>query len=415
MVNIFLILLSVLFMAGYYLISSPSQRIIAHETNYAIKKADLRSIAECVVSVQNATMYGETFVDTCVERYEIKSQYICMNEKYHIMPCDSDTGKPPAYNFIITSSSVLPESEYNNMLEILEQYYPDTGTFGIFLNPDLISIGSVSKRQIPNKIIDTAKLQNGQLIYIMQYTIPKENINYTTTEDTSIDCPPGTIKTYRFGRWQCIGYNYKVSCTGDTIWDSSLMDCVADENRKPLCANNQTAVLVDDMWECIDPFADKTCPHGQMARLNYNTLTWECVEDPNTVKNVKKCDNVIRVNKTAIGGGATTLRVRSISCTDCERVFINEETCETFCIPDISKLNNPECYAGDVSECSGGNRGIYFGFSNNSRIDGIAELKDAVIMLDNNHNQNRKFNCMDCGEMEIDTEKSIFPYTAVCK
>ena len=413
--NIFLILLSVLFMAGYYLISSPSQRIVAQETEYAIKKAELRSVAECVVSAQNAFMYGETFTDMCVERYEVQSQYVCMNEKYNIMPCDSETGKPPVYNFIVTSSTPIPETEYNNMLEILEQYYPETGTFGIFLSPDLISAGSVSKRTIPSKIIDTAKLQNGQLVYIMQYTIPEEMINYPTVDGSEINCPAGTMKTYRFGRWQCVGYNYKISCTGDTIWDSVLMECVADETRKPLCANNQTAVMVDDIWECVDPFTDKTCPPGMIARLNYNDLTWECIDDPNTVKKVKKCDHIARVHTSHGGRGGATLRVRSISCTDCEQVFVNEETCDTFCIPDTSKLDDPKCYAGDVSECSGPTRGIYFGFTQNSNIDGISVLNGKTIMLDRNHSQNRMFNCLDCGENEIDTENSVFPYTAVCK
>ena len=81
--NIFLILLSIIIMAGYYVISSPSQRIIQHETEYAIQQADLRSIAECVVSAQNAAMYGEEFEDTCVERYDILSQYVCMNKSYN--------------------------------------------------------------------------------------------------------------------------------------------------------------------------------------------------------------------------------------------------------------------------------------------------------------------------------------------
>jgi hypothetical protein len=98
-------------MAGYYVISSPSQRIIQHETEYAIKKADLRSIAECVVATQNASMYGEEFTDPCVERYEIISQYICMNDSYNIVSCDSETTKAPDFNFIITTSFALPETE----------------------------------------------------------------------------------------------------------------------------------------------------------------------------------------------------------------------------------------------------------------------------------------------------------------
>ena len=399
-------------MAGYYVISSPSQRIIQQETEYAIKRSDLRSVAECVASAQNAYMYGEQFVDVCIERYGIISQYICMDKRYNIVSCDSD--KAPDFNFIITTSEPIPEKEYNNMLEILEQHYPDAGTFGIFISPDLMSAGSISKRKIPQKVIDTAKLQTGQIMYIMQYTIPVATIDYPVVDGSNIQCPDGTMKTYRFGRWQCIEYNYKISCTGDTIWDPDLMECVADETRKPLCANNQTAVMVDNIWECIDPYSDKTCPSGMIARLNYGALEWECVEDPNANKVVKKCDNIAKPT-SAHGGIGATLRVRSVSCTDCETAVVDEETCETYCIPDANKLTDVKCYDGVLSECSGPNRAIYFGFSPRSRIDGIPELSNTEIILDRTHSQNRMFNCMDCGDGEIDKKNSISPYTAICK
>lgn len=401
-------------MAGYYVMSSPSVRIIQHESEYAIKRADLRSIAECVVSAQNAAMYGEEFIDDCVTRYEITSQYICMNKSYNIVSCDTDSKRNPTFNFIITTSYSLPVSEYNNMLEVLEKYYPDAGTFGIFVNPDLMSAGSISRRTIPNKIINAANLKPGQLIYIMQYKIPETTIDYPTVEDTNVVCPPDTIKTFRFGRWQCIQYNYKISCTGDTIWDETAMDCIADETRRPLCSNNQTAVLIDDIWECVDPFADKTCPDGMIARLDYNALTWECVTDPNTNKERKKCDNIAKIPKIQGGIGAT-LRVRSVSCTDCEKTVVDEETCETYCIPDETKLSDPKCFNMEIEECTATNRGIYFGFSPKSRIDGIAALDGKIIELDSKHSQNRMFNCMDCGMGEIDIENSIPPYTAICK
>ena len=399
-------------MAGYYVISSPSQRLVHQETEYAIKRADLRSVAECVVSAQNAYMYGEEFVDVCMERYGIISQYICMDKKYNIVSCDSNN--IPDFNFIITTSSPIPDKEYNNMLEILEQYYPDAGTFGVFINPNLMSAGSISRRIIPQKVIDSAQLKNGQVMYIMQYTIPTVTIDYPVTDGANIECPAGTMKTFRFGRWQCIEYNYKTSCTGDTIWDPVLMECVADETRIPLCSNNQTAVMIDDIWECVDPFSDQTCSPGMIARLNYTTLTWECVEDPNTTKKVKKCDNITLMPQTH-GVIGRTLRVRSLSCTDCETPVIDEDTCETYCIPDVSKLTDPRCYDGDVSECTGINRGLYFGFSSKSRIDGIKALENETVILDEDHSQNRMFNCMDCGDGLIDTEKSISPYTAICK
>lgn len=400
-------------MGGYYIMSSPSQRIIEHETEYAMKKADLRSIAECVVASQNYAMYGEEFDDICVEKYGIVSQYVCMNNRYNVISCDSESGIPD-FNFIITTSDALPETEYNSMLEILEKHYPDAGTFGIFIKPDLMSAGAVTRRAIPQKIIDAAQLESGQVMYLMQYTIPDETIDYPLVDGSNIVCPSGTMKSFRFGRWQCIEYNYKMSCTGDTIWDSDLMECVADETRKPLCSNNQTAVLIDGVWECIDPFLDQTCEKGMIARLNYTTLTWECVVDPNVQKNVKKCDNIARTPRTRGGVGAT-LRVRSISCTDCEIPIVDEDTCETYCVPDTTKLNDPKCYSGDLHECTGPNRGLYFGFSHKSRIDGIKVLANTTVILDSAHNQNRMFNCMDCGEGEIDTDASISPYTAVCK
>ena len=402
-------------MAGYYIISSPSQRIAKQETEYAIKRADLRSVAECVVAAQNAAMYGEDFQDICMERYDVTSQYVCMNKSYSVVSCDSAGGKDPEFNFIITTSYELPSDEYNNMLEILEQYYPDAGTLGVFISPTIMSAGSVSNRTIPQKIIDAAKLTDGQLVYLMQYKIPERTIDYPVVDGSNITCPPGTMKTFRFGRWQCIGYNYKVSCTGDTIWDAVQQDCVADDSRKPLCANNQTAVMVDDVWECMDPVPDKTCSDGMIARLNYSTLEWECVSDPNATRTTKKCDHLARPSRQHGGGIGATMRVRSVSCTDCETLVVDEETCESYCAPDINKLNDPSCYAGDLSECTGSTRGIYFGFTPKSRIESIAALGDVNIILDNKHSQNRKFNCIDCGAGEIDTNKSVFPYTAVCK
>ena len=412
--NIFLILLSVIIMAGYYIMSSPSLRIIKHETEYSIKKADLRSIAECVVASQNAAMYGEEFMDDCVKKFDIQSRYICMNKSYNIVSCDAESGKPPVFNFIMTTSYALPVEEYNNMLEILEQYYPDAGTFGIYSKSGLMSAGAVAHRAIPQKIASNAQLTDGQLVYIMQYKIPEATIDYPIADGSDINCPGNTMKTYRFGRWQCIEYNYKTSCSGDTIWDSVTMQCIADDNRKPLCSNNQTAVLIDNIWECVDPFADKNCPDGMIARLNYSKLEWECVIDPNATKKTKKCENVAKSPQIQ-GGVAATLRVRSISCTDCETIIVDEDTCETYCIPDPSKIKDEKCYNGDTEECTGPNRGIYFGFTPKSRINGIPLLQDVEIILDKSHSQNRMFNCMDCGIGEIDTEKSIPPYTAVCK
>ena len=83
---------------------------------------------------------------------------------------------------------------------------------------------------------------------------------------------------------------------------------------------------------------------------------------------------------------------------------------------DLSRLKTHRfVLTCDISECTGPNRAIYFGFSPKSRIDGIVALENATVILDRNHSQNRMFNCMDSGDGEIDRENSISPYTAICK
>ncbi len=121
------------------------------------------------------------------------------------------------------------------------------------------------------------ELTDGQLVYMTQYEVPDSETEFTATNAPDIICPVGTAKTYRFGRWQCVGYNTKIDCGGDMIWDSELLECVPDESRKPLCASTQTAVIVDEVWECVNPFPEKKCPGNMIARLNYETLEWECV------------------------------------------------------------------------------------------------------------------------------------------
>ncbi|MBD5391743.1 hypothetical protein HDR66_02975, partial [bacterium] len=222
-----------------------------------------------------------------------------------------------------------------------------------------------------------------------------------------------TVKTYRFGRWQCIGYNQKTDCGGDMIWDSDAMECIPDESRKPLCAQQQTAVLVDDVWECINPFPEHNCPTGMISRLNYSTLVWECVEDPSVTQTVSKCSHVTKV---AIAGAlGATLRVPTSSCTDCEKMITDPDTCETACIPNPDAINNPQCYDAPTRTCSGSSRAFYFGFPNASYARNVDAVAGYSIPLDRSHSQNRKFNCLDCGDGIIDTERSKPPYIAICK
>lgn len=411
--NIFIIILVAVFMVGYYMISSPSQRIVQQETEYAITKSDLRAIAECAAAVHNAQIKGTTFTDVCVEQNEIRSEFICLNASLYKTKCEIVRNKKPEYSYIITTTGALPADDYNNMLEILETYYSDAGTFGIYMNGYILGGGANNKREVPKNIVSEMELTDGQLVYMTQYEIPDTTTEFTTPVTADVICPVGTVKTYRFGRWQCIGYNMKTDCGGDMIWDSDLLECVADESRKPLCAEQQTAVLVDSVWECVNPFPEKTCPDNMVARLNYTTLEWECVMDPTYTEDVKKCANV--TSGAIYGAIGATLRVPSSSCTDCEKMVTDPETCISVCIPDPSQINNPSCYPGAVRECSGPSRAFYFGFPSYSYANNVEAVAGKQIPLDKMHSQNRKFNCLDCGEGTIDSERSVSPYTAVCK
>lgn len=412
--NIFIMILVVMFMAGFYMMQSPNQRNIPTETEYAISHADMRAIAQCAAAAHQATIKGTDFTDICTEQNEIVSKYVCLDAKSAITACTVTRGKKPAYSFIITATNQIPDTDYNNMLEILEQYYADAGTFGLYMDGKIISGGSVSKSPVPKGIIDNMGLSDGQLVYFTQYEIPDETTEFDDPMAADINCPAGTVKTYRFGRWQCVGYNTKTNCAGDMIWDSDLLECVPDESRKPLCAEKQTAVMVDDVWECINPFPDKTCPDNMVARLNYNTLEWECIEDPTNTPTTKKCANI--VTGAVYGGAGATLRVPTASsCTDCEKMVTDPDTCITVCIPDATKINDPKCYPGASRECSGTSRAFYFGFPSQTYAANVSDVDGQIIPLDSVHSQNRKFNCLDCGTREIDKSKSFPPYIAVCK
>ncbi len=411
--NIFIMMLAALIMVGFYMFSSPSQKVQKHDTEYAITTSDLRTIAQCASTTHNAKLNDMEFDDICIEQNAIISEFVCMDDKLKITKCQITKNKKPTFSYIVTATGEIAPDNHNSMMEVLEKYYSDSGTFGLLNNGTIMAGGTTTKRIVPKAIIEELGLTDGQLVYLTQYEIPDEIIEYVPAMASDIICPTGTAKTYRFGRWQCIGYNTKTDCGGDMIWDSDLYECVPDESKKPLCADNQNAVLVDTLWECVNPFPEKSCPDKMIARLNYNTLEWECVTDPTNTENTKKCDHVIK--GAVYGALGTTLRIPQTSCTDCEKMITNPETCETSCIPDPSKISDMRCYPGGANECTGSTRAFYFGFPNKAYVSNITDLGDTVVPFDKQHSQNRRFNCMDCGDGVIDTVKSKPPYVAICK
>ena len=412
--NIFIMILVVLFMGAYYMMDSPSARITEHETEYAIDKSDLRAVAQCAAAVHNAQIKGTQFDDICVQQNNIISQYVCLDTRLNITKCEIEKNKKPAFTYIVTATGALDGTQFNDIMEILERDFSDAGTFGIFSENVIISGGTTSKRIVPRAIIEELKLEPGQLVYLTQYEIPDTQTEFVFNVAEDIICPVGTVKVFRFGRWQCTGYNTKTNCGGDMIWDSDLMECVADESRKPLCADNQTAVMVDSIWECISPFPEKICPEKMVAQLNYNTLEWECVTDPKNITTTKKCEHV--KHTSVYGNAGATLRApHATSCTDCEKMIIDEETCTAICVPDPTRLSDPKCYAGDTDACSGPNRGFFFGFPNNKYIANVGDTITVSVPVGNGYSQNRRFNCRDCGDGVVDTERSQPPFVTVCK
>lgn len=411
--NIFIMILVALFMAGYYMMDSPSQKVAKHETEYAVSRSDLRTVAQCATALHNAQINGTDFNDICIEQNGIISEFICLDNKLKSTKCEIVKNKKPAFSYIVTATHPIDTTDHNAMMEILEKYYSDAGTFGVLNDGMIVSGGTSMRRQIPAEIVKNMELVDGQLVYLTQYEIPDAGVVYDIAPTPDIVCPVGTAQAYRFGRWQCVEYNTKTDCGGDMIWDSDLYECVPDETRKPLCADAQTAVMVDSVWECVDPFPDKNCPDKMIARLNYNTLEWECVMDPSATTNSKKCTHI--TSGAVYGALGATLRVPQTSCTDCERMVVDAETCVSSCVPDPARLTDPLCYPGQADECSGPSRAFYFGFPSPAYIETVETMVNVAVPLDKSHAQNRRFNCLDCGVGEIDMSRSAPPYVAVCK
>jgi len=410
--NIFLIMLISLFMAGYYMFFAPNTRVIEQETNHAIVISDLRSIAECTLAVHNAAINGNTFDDVCVEQNQIETASVCFDSHLSVTDCTSEGFKRPHYSFIVTTTGALDTADYNEMMDILEKDFSNSGTFGIYQEGMIMVAGTNTKQALAKSVIDKLGLENGQLVYMTHYDIPDPERVFTKPEDETVVCPIGSQKVYRFGRWQCAGYNIKTSCGGDQVWDSSAMECVPDESRRPLCVGVETAVMIDGVWECVAPFGEYKCPGNQIARINYELLQWECIDDPNKVQSTSKCTlpkpQVIR------GRGGATLRVATNDCTDCERAIIDEETCTVKCVPDTAKLSSPMCYPGRINECRGASRAFYFGFPDSQYVERFGGVPLENVPFDSSHSQNRRFNCLDCGRGTIDTSRSTYPFVAVC-
>ena len=406
--NIFLTVLVALFLGAYYIFTAPSVRTQSFETEYAVKYADLRAIIECTAAVHNANLSGTVFKDDCVKQNGIQSDIICLDRRMNITDC---SGKS-TYNYVVTTSGTIPDAQFNNTMTILEKNFTDAGNFGIFQNGYIISGATVTKRSVPKALASNMHMMDGQLVYVTQFAKIDPATQFAQPDVDDVVCPVGTTKVLRFGRWQCIGYNTKTVCAGDTIWDYSTNSCIPDDSLKPLCNSVQTAILVDGIWECVDPFPDRKCDGNTTAKLNYTTMTWECIVDPNKTGKNTKCSGIKM--PVVLGRGRSSISRQKLTCTDCEKMLVNEDTCIAYCVPDTSKITSAGCYPDNSLNCSGDERGLYFGFPDVKYAKQVSDIAGKEIVFDTEHSQNRKFNCMDCGERGVNHEKSFPPYITVC-
>lgn len=406
--NIFITVLIALFLGAYYMFTAPSVRTPEQETEYAVKYADLRAIIECAAAVHNAHLDGTEFEDVCVGQNAIQSDVLCLDKRMNITACDG----PSTYNYVVTTTGKIPDAQFNNTMVILENNFADAGSFGIFQNGYIISGATVTKRAVPKSLIAQMNMTDGQLVYVTQFAKTTPNKQFVAPGTEDIVCPPDTSKVLRFGRWQCVGYNTKTSCAGDTVWDYSTNSCVPDDSLKPLCSSLQTPILVDNVWECVDPFPSRQCDSNSVAKLNYTTMTWECITDPNKTETNTKCSHI----KMPVipGRGKSSVMRKKLTCTECEKMLMDETTCVAHCVPDTEKIKQNGCYPDDATNCTGDSKGLYFGFPDIKYVKNVDAVAGKTVVLDVEHSQNRKFNCMDCGARGVNTEKSFPPYITVC-
>jgi len=428
--NIFIMIVVFLFMAGFYFLDSPSQRLQEHGIEEAIKKTEKNSLLTCIAHVhkeavkldENVKIDFRAEIDNdtiCAVKYNIETVKICAEERKISANCIPDQPGKSIINYIITFSDVSEDDDVGEFLELLATEFSDIKSFGILSSMNdgyyLLS-GHGNRREIPQIVVKEANLTVGQLVYVTQYARAGHAIFAAANPADSVICGPDEIKIFRFSRWQCARENKNIICTGDTIWDSQTNACISDPARRPLCGSRQTAIMKNDYWECMDPLPQKTCPGGQAAYLDYETMEWLCKANPAESKAISKCDAFSR--KTLGGRLGGTIRLPAPNCGDCEEMVTDPDTCESACVPSAAKLNSAACYP-KKSGCSGLHRAFYFGFPDMDYLEAarkvIPELANIDVPFDMTHSQNRKFNCLDCGTGYIDNGKSKPPFVAVCQ
>lgn len=431
--NIFIMILVFVLMAGYFLMDAPSQRIHDDRIESAMHMTDIKSILLCMTNKHanavesdniNRADANEIFnIDPqpCEKKYNIQTIKLCTDEHRIVANCIPEREGRVAENFIVTTANINQKDDTNLILKTLSKDFVSIGNFGIITAKNSYSFSILSgngyKRDIPKSISSFNGIKDGRLIYITRYSVPfdRNAIIRTTPDKEDIICMNNEQKIFRFGKWECQAETTPILCTGDTIWDSESESCEIDPSRRPLCATGQTAVEIDDVWQCIDPSPVTKCPENTIAQFDFTTMGWACSAPIS--ENTSKCQSVTIAKGRLLGG--TLLKPANL-CNNCEKMIMNGETCAVACVPDVTKVTDSACYA-NVSECSGNSRAFYFGFPGDAEYEAnarenLSELSGMEIPTGIIYSQNRKFNCLDCGSGgTINQELSVLPFIAVCE
>ncbi|MCL1785875.1 MAG: hypothetical protein FWG39_01850 [Alphaproteobacteria bacterium] len=419
--NVFILLLVFIFMAGWYLMDSPSQNIEKHGIEYAAKKTEINSVLTCVAHIhaeaarlddvlklEEATnIYNDT---PGAERYGVETVKLCSDAR-RITPSCIPSRPGQSITHYIISTAPAP-GDMGKTLELLESEFLNSTGFGIVKVHDKktrMIIGNGTMRDIPDHIAKEMELTDGRLVYISQHAVTGRAAQAAAERAITVNCPPGQIRIFRFSKWQCAAQNLARACTGATIWDPESERCVADHSRKPICSAGQTAVFIDDGWECVNPVMQTECPAGQMPHLNYENMKWTCVGNPAAVAQDSEGARAGRARfasgRGAIAGGAT--------CSDCEDAIHDPDTDAVRCVPSPAKLSNKLCYRGNAGDCPGA---FYFGFPDAEYFARVAPaLGLSGMTFTEGRSKNRRFNCLSCVDGYIDASKSKPPFIAVCQ
>jgi len=413
--NIFLILIMTIFMAGYYFLDAPN----LSEPSAAEMRRDNETdaVLSCVIHAHSEAMAtdklgGDDFSSDlpCAEKYGITTIKLCADDKRLVKNCAPDKAGKFVANYIITRAEWSVGRDAGRILELLEKNYPYAANFGIISIADkvpfILSSGG-ARREVAKPIIKDAKFTDGELVYMTQYSLAFKRSLEATGLSEKIRCKSGETALFRQNQWTCVSLNIKPVCGGDYIWSSDLEQCVADNSRRPLCAANQTAVMTDGAWECADEASPADCPEGTSAAMNYDTMQWECQSlQKQTMSAGSLCG---KIYESVSGGSGAAVRGKLLSCNDCERMVVYDD-CTADCVPDPAAAENPACYSGRCSN-------FYFGFPDQKYISGarknIPALRSGEIPVGAPYSRNRKFNCREC-EHGINALASIAPYVLVC-